>query len=234
MEAIEEVCASIAEDQHRSSSPIPNAQKSTKAKSKRAYEDEEVLSTLRQRVDESGELLKGIGQRHVVAGNVAYANYLREIVVCMSRTKFRKARSRFNAILDVLLDEQSDPEDGPTAYAFPPRPSSPRSRASVNTQFVQQIDGPNPDQFRDAMLAQNQDGSRQVQSIPVEVPGYGTTNASMGSTEPKKTSTRRFSSKKKIEDTNISGFSTFMNLSSGPIASSTPCTQTTVQESQLD
>ena len=73
----------------------------TKVKTKRGYEDEEVLSTLRKRVDESGELLKGIGQRHVVAGNVAYANYLREIVVCMSRTKFRKARSSFNEILNV-------------------------------------------------------------------------------------------------------------------------------------
>ena len=56
MEAVEEVCATIAEDQQRSSSPIQNQHTATKAKTKRGYEDEEVLSTLRKRVDESGEL----------------------------------------------------------------------------------------------------------------------------------------------------------------------------------
>ena len=121
MEAAEEACANMAEVLERSSSPVPNPDTCTQAKGKRGHEDEDLLLSLQKRVDESGELLKGIGHRHPVAGNVAYANYLRDIVVCMSRTKFRKARSSFNQILTVLLDEDSDPEDAPTAYAFPAR-----------------------------------------------------------------------------------------------------------------
>ena len=231
---MEEVCGTIAEDQQRSSSPIQNQDTATKVKTKRGYEDEEELLTLRKRVDESGELLKGIGQRHVVAGNVAYANYLREIVVCMSRTKFRKAKSSFNEILTVLLDEESDPDDAPTAYAFPARASLPSSGASEIKQFVQPSDKPNSDQCRDAMLPPSKHVYRQVASIPVEVPGSASSHAAMGSPGPQTSSNRSFSGKKQQNETNISGFSTFLNLSSGPIASSTPCTQTTGQDSQLN
>ena len=73
---MEEVCANIAEDQQRSSSPVANPDTATQAKTKRGHEDEDLLLTLRKRVDESGEMLKVVGQRHPVAGNVAYANYL--------------------------------------------------------------------------------------------------------------------------------------------------------------
>jgi len=231
---VEEVCANIAEDQQRSSSPVHNPDTATQVKTKRGHEDEELLLTLRKRVDESGELLKGIGQRHVVAGNVAYANYLREIVVCMSRTKFRKARCSFNQILNVLLDEDSDPDDAPTAYAFPARASIPSSVASENVQFVQPSDQPNSDRCQDVMLPPSQHVYRQVTPMPVELPGSASSPASMGSPGPQTSSNRGFSDKSKQNESNISGFSTLLNLSSGPIASSTPCTQTAGQDSQLN
>jgi len=162
LEAVEEACANIAEVQQRSSSPVPNPDTATQAKAKRGHEDEDLLLSLRKRVDESGELLKGIGQRHPVAGNVAYANYLRDIVVCMSRTKFRKARCSFNQILTVLLDEDSDPDDAPTAYAFPARATIPSAVTFENVQLVQPSDQPKSDRCQAVMLPPSEHVYRQV------------------------------------------------------------------------
>jgi len=231
---VEEACANIAEVQQRSSSPVPNPDTATQAKAKRGHEDEDLLLSLRKRVDESGELLKGIGQRHPVAGNVAYANYLRDIVVCMSRTKFRKARCSFNQILTVLLDEDSDPDDAPTAYAFPARATIPSTVAFENVQKVQPSDQPKSDRCQAVMLPPSQHVYRQVTPMQVELPRSASSPAPMGSPGPQTSSSRSFVDKSKPNDSNISGFSTLLNLSSEPIATSTPCTQTVEQDSQLN
>jgi len=231
---VEEACANIAEDQQRSSSPVANPDTATQAKTKRGHEDEDLLLTLRKRVDESGEMLKVVGQRHPVAGNVAYANYLREIIVCMSRTKFRKARRSFNEILAVLLDEDSDPDDAPTVYAFPARATISSRVALENVRIVQPSDQTNSDRCQALMLPPSQHVNRKVTSMQVELPGSASSPASMGSPGPQTSLSRGFLDKGTQNETNISGFSTLLNLSSEPIASSTPCTQTVVQDSQLN
>jgi len=231
---VEEVCANIAEDQQRSSSPVANPDTATQAKTKRGHEDEDLLLTLRKRVDESGEMLKVVGQRHPVAGNVAYANYLREIIVCMSRTKFRKARRSFNEILSVLLDEDSDPDDAPTTYAFPARATMSSTVALENVHMVQPSDQPNSDRYQALMLPPSKRVNKKVTSMQVELTGSASSPASMGSPGLQTSSSSGFVEKGKQSETNISGFSTLLNLSSEPIASSTPCTQTVVQDSQLN
>ena len=67
--------------QERSSSPVPHPYPSSQAKGKRGHDDDDLLQSLQKRVDESGELLKGIAQHHPMAANVTYANYLRDSVV---------------------------------------------------------------------------------------------------------------------------------------------------------
>ena len=231
---MEEACANMAEVQQRSSSPVPNPDTATQAKAKRGHEDEVFLLSLQKRVDESGELLKGIAQRRPVAGNVAYANYLRDIVVCMSRTKFRKARSSFNEILTILLDEDSDPEDAPTAYAFPAHPPIASTVDFENLQKMQSSDQQRSDRCHSMMLPPSQHVYRQGTPVPAEQPASASSPASMVSPGPQTSSSRSFVDKSKQNESNISGFSTLLNLSSEPIASSTPCTQTVVQDSQLN
>jgi len=218
--------------QERSSSPVPHPYPSSQAKGKRGHDDDDLLQSLQKRVDESGELLKGIAQHHPVARNVAFANYLRDIVVCMSRTKFRKARSSFNEILNVLLDEDSDPDEAPTAYAFPARAPMPSTVASDKVQQMQSRDQQKPDQCHSMMLPPSHHGYKHLTPVPAEQPGSASSPAFMGSPGPQasyshsdvETSTQNFS--------NISGFSTLLNLSSDPIAASTPCVQTVQQDPQ--
>jgi len=222
----------MVELQERSSSPVPHPDPGAQANGKRGHDDDDLLQSLQKRVDESGELLKGIAQRHPVAGNVAYANYLRDIVVCMSRTKFRKARSSFNQILTVLLDEDSDPEEAPTAYAFPARPPMPSTIAIEKVQQMQSRDQQKSDQCHSMMLHPSHHVYKRLTPVPVEQPGSASSPASMGSPGPQascshsdvETSTQSFS--------NISGFSTLLNMSSEPIATSTPCVQTVQQDPQ--
>ena len=132
LEAAEAACADMMALQERSSSPVPHPYPSSQAKGKRGHDDDELFQSLQKRVHESGELLKGLAQPQPVTANVAYANYMRDILVCMSRTKFRKARSGINGILNVLLDEDSDPDEAPTAYAFPTRAPMPSTAANEN------------------------------------------------------------------------------------------------------
>ena len=63
--------------QERSSSPVPHPYPSSQAKGKRGHDDDDLLQSLQKRVDESGDLLKGLAQHQPVAANVAYANYMR-------------------------------------------------------------------------------------------------------------------------------------------------------------
>jgi len=101
------------------------------------HDDDELFQSLQKRMHESGELLKGLAQPQPITATVAYANYMRDILPCMSKTKFRKARSGINQILNVLLDEDSDPEEVPTAYTVPARAPVRSTTATEKQQELQ-------------------------------------------------------------------------------------------------
>ena len=108
---LEAACADlmVGEDKDNTSSAVPKL--SSQAKGKRGHDDDQFLQSLQKRVLDSGELLKVLVQPQPITATVAFANYLRDCLLSMSMRKFRKARSRFTAILSELLDEDSDDEE---------------------------------------------------------------------------------------------------------------------------
>ncbi|XP_054630201.1 uncharacterized protein LOC129180119 [Dunckerocampus dactyliophorus] len=106
LEAAEAACADIVVDDDSTPSPVPSA--SSQGKGKRGQDDDPLLQSPQKRLHESGEILKGLTQPQPITATAAFANYVRDSLVSMSQRKFRKARSRINAILSELMDEESD------------------------------------------------------------------------------------------------------------------------------
>ena len=127
LEAAEAACAELVVDDDSIPSPVPSS--SSQGKGKRGQDDDQLLQSLQKRVHESGELLKGVAQPQPITANAAFANYVRDSLVSMSKRKFRKARSRFNTILSELIDEESDEEEPPRVPTFP-------APASVRTSLA--------------------------------------------------------------------------------------------------
>ena len=111
LEAAEAACAElmVGNDNDNTHSAVPKL--SSQVKGKRGHDDDQLLHSLQKSVLESGELLKALVQPQHITATVAFANYMRDCVLSMSTRKFRKARSRFTAILCELLDEDSDDEE---------------------------------------------------------------------------------------------------------------------------
>jgi len=106
---------------------------SSQAKGKRGNDDDQFLQSLQKRVLESGELLKVLVQPQPITAIVAFANYMRDCLLSMSMRKFRKARSRFTAILSEVLDEDSDDEE-PRIVRTVSAPASVRGKAPATYQ----------------------------------------------------------------------------------------------------
>ncbi|XP_014663104.1 PREDICTED: uncharacterized protein LOC106805847 [Priapulus caudatus] len=130
LEAAEAACAAIVVDDDSKPSTVPSS--SSQRKSKRGQDDDQLLQSLQKRVHESGELLKGIAQPQPITATAAFANYVHDSLVSMSKRKFRKARSRINTILSELMDEESDEEEPPRVPTFPV-PASVRPSSSPAT-----------------------------------------------------------------------------------------------------
>lgn len=122
LDAAEAACADTVDDDTTSSS-VPASQR----KGKRSQDDDQLLHSLQKRVHESGELLKGIAQPKTITATSAFANYVHDSLVSMSKRKFRQARARINTILTELMDDESDGEE-------PQRP--PSVAAPVNMQHM--------------------------------------------------------------------------------------------------
>ena len=138
--AAESACVDIVVDD------APSSSSSSQRKGKRAQDDddEQLLQSLQKRVHESGEILKGLTEPKPMTASVAFANYVRDSLVSMSKQKFRKARSRINSILSELMDdEESDEEQHPRAPTFavpgppPVRPLAPSSYTPTASELYQ-------------------------------------------------------------------------------------------------
>ena len=117
-------------------------------------------------------------------------------------------------------------------YAFPARAPMPSTAATDKLQQLQSRDQQKPDQCHTMMPPPLHHGYKHPTLVTTEQPSSASSPAFLGSPGQEtnysqsdlETSTQSFC--------NISGFSTLLNLSGDPIATSTPCVQTNQQDPQ--
>ncbi|XP_028404673.1 uncharacterized protein LOC114527224 [Dendronephthya gigantea] len=118
LNAAESACADM-QDVLDEVTPIPS---STAGRSHKRPQDTEsdVLETLHKRVAESGTILKDIykAKQQPITARSVFANYVKESLLTMSKSKYKKARSSINRLLSELMDEDSD-DEFPSAMAAP-------------------------------------------------------------------------------------------------------------------
>ncbi|XP_034048409.1 uncharacterized protein LOC117529669 [Thalassophryne amazonica] len=107
LEAAKAACADIVGASDSTLFPIPC---STLPRDKRGQEDDQLLHSMQKRVYESGEVLKGFVQPQPITATALFANYVRDSLVSMSKSKFRKVCSQINTILSDLMDKDSEQE----------------------------------------------------------------------------------------------------------------------------
>lgn len=84
-----------------------------------------LLESLQKRVAESGTILKDLSkaQQQPITARTAFANYVKDSLLTMSKANYKKARSTINRLLSDLMDEDSD-DDIPSAMGTPPIPAT--------------------------------------------------------------------------------------------------------------
>jgi len=233
----------VGEDSTPSPVPYSSAQKAAKRR-KRGHDDDQLLQSLQMRVHESGELLQVLAQPQPITATVAFANYMRDSLLSMSKRKFRKARSRFTPILSELLDEESDEEEPPIVHTVPAPASVRTSRAPATYQpprhmwrhkapaasawgsqatvyvdpFMQQ---PLQPQCQQMMPPPPQHGFQLPPPLTTQQPSSASASAAFGSADQVHQSPSAFDTSSQ-SIFNISGLSGMLNLSSDPISASTP------------
>ncbi|KAJ3597124.1 hypothetical protein NHX12_003524 [Muraenolepis orangiensis] len=103
---LEAACTDIVVDDD--GTPSTASSSSSQGKGQRGRDDDQLLRSLQKRVQESGDLLRGLAQPQPITATAAFANYVRDSLVSMPRRKFRKARSRINTILSELMEESDE------------------------------------------------------------------------------------------------------------------------------
>ena len=87
--------------------------------------DTTLLESLQKRISESGTILKDLSKakQQPITGRTAFANYVKDSLLTMSKANYKKARSTINRLLSDLMDEDSD-DDIPSAIGALPIPAS--------------------------------------------------------------------------------------------------------------
>ena len=253
LEAAEAACAELMVVDDSTPSPVPysSAQKAAKRR-KRGHDDDQLLQSLQMRVHESGELLQVLAQPQPITATVAFANYMCDSLLSMSKRKFRKARSRFTAILSELLEEESDEEEPPIVHTVP-------APASVRTSIAPATYQPPPHMWRHKAPAasvwgsqttdyvdpymqqplqpqyqQQQPQCQQMMPPPpqhwfqlpppltTQQPSSASASAAFGSADQVLNQSPSAFDTSGQSMYNISGLSGMLNLSSGPDAASSP------------
>ena len=115
---------------------------------------------------ESEELLKVLAQPQPITATAAFANYVRDCLLSMSKRKFRKARSRINTILSELIDEESDEEEPPIVPTFPaPASMQPSSAPATYTPTASEMHQPPPHMWRHKAPAASVWGSQTTDYV---------------------------------------------------------------------
>lgn len=87
--------------------------------------DSALLESLQKRVAESGTILKDLSkaQQQPITARTAFANYVKDSLLTMSKANYKKARSTINRLLSDQMDEDSD-DDIPSAMGATPIPAT--------------------------------------------------------------------------------------------------------------
>ncbi|XP_028415613.1 sushi domain-containing protein 2-like [Dendronephthya gigantea] len=142
LNAAESACAGM-QDVLDEVTPIPS---STAGRSHKRPQDTEsdVLETLQKKVAESGTILNDIykAKQQPITARSVFANYVKESLLTMSKSKYTKARSSINRLLSELMDEDSDDE-------FPSAMAAPSIKVNTNgvISFLVEVSQFNPDPF---------------------------------------------------------------------------------------
>ena len=213
-------------------SPVPYS--SAQGKGKRGHNDDQLQQSLEKRVHESGELLKVLAKPQPITAGVAFANYMHDSLLSLSKRRLRMARSCFTPILTELLDYDSDEEEPPTVHTV-------LAPASVRTCMAPATHQPPRQMCRQKAPSASSWGSQttvhvdpnmqqpQCQSMmppPTQhglQPTSASASAAIGSAEqvPIQSPSAFDTSSQSLF--NMSGFSGMLNLSGAPFAASTPC-----------
>ena len=88
-------------------------------------QDSALLESLQKRVAESGAILKDLSkaQQPPITARTAFANYVKDSLLTMSKSNYKKARSTINRLLTDLMDEDSN-DDIASAIVTPPIPAT--------------------------------------------------------------------------------------------------------------
>ena len=115
LEAAEAACAELVVEEEI----LPST--SSKPKKRQLDSDTEILQSLQKRVEESSNVFRDItkAQQQSISSRSAFANYVRDSILTMSKTKFKKARSSINHSLSELMEYSDDEMPTTTAQAAP-------------------------------------------------------------------------------------------------------------------
>ena len=108
LEAAESACAELHMEMEEEPSTDHSSTTSTTRKGG-GGQDSDILETLQKRVAESGSILKGLSkQQQPMTARTAFANYVRDSLLTMSKADYKKARSTINKVLSELMDDSGD------------------------------------------------------------------------------------------------------------------------------
>ena len=77
--------------------------------------DSALLESLQKRVTEVRTILKDItkAKQQPITARTAFANYVKDSLLTMSKVKYKKAKSTISKLLSYLMDEESNPGSQP-------------------------------------------------------------------------------------------------------------------------
>ena len=116
--AAETACAQMQGEEEQAAAPSTSSSSSRK---RQMDVEAEIMESQPKRVAESGSILKDISQsqQQPTTARVAFANYVRDSLMTMSKANYKKVRSSINRVLSQLMEEDSDDDtdDLPSATA---------------------------------------------------------------------------------------------------------------------
>ena len=139
LNAAEAACEDLADTDADNSTPF-QARSNRSVLNDKKFKEEDILQSLQKRINQSGELLKCISQSEPQPINEcsAFANYVRDSLLTMSRHKFKKVRSAINKVLTNAMEEDSENESEPQTLQIKPNYMPPPIRPPKTPSYVSQ------------------------------------------------------------------------------------------------
>ena len=119
------------------SSPLPPHPPLSTSRKQPQDPDSALLESLQKRVAESGSILKDLSkaQQQPITARTAFANYVKDSLLTMSKAKYKKARSTINRMLSDMIEDDSDDDMGAPPHAVNPASQPLSSTSPTAHQF---------------------------------------------------------------------------------------------------